>query len=60
MSRCRTRDEAERDARKIEANGEIIYEIPLEEWKEKLGWAGVQIRNELITSSYGFVGIVLF
>lgn len=55
-SRPLTRSEAEELASRIQANGERIYEISREEWKDKLDWAGVYIYDSLRTSDYGFVG----
>lgn len=43
-------------ASRIEADGELIYEISLEEWKEKLQWHGEHIYKMLRKSDYGFVG----
>ena len=56
ISRHSTRSEAEELASRIQANGERIYEISREEWKDKLDWAGVYIYDSLRTSDNGFVG----
>ena len=43
-------------ARKINANGEQIYEMPLQMWTDELGLTGYFIYNSLQKSSYGYVG----
>lgn len=56
LSSERTRADAENEAKKIKADGEQVYEIPLDEWHRKLGDDGKRIYDFLRKSDYGFVG----